>query len=257
MKTHSPHPSKVCRRHSVLFSGTSGGGRISGHYGRCADHRQVQILWANDFPRLISISITMFRIRIMVKKTLFSLMPLPPKFWLSSFLTRVIGWIRPLLKHFIWGSVRIRVSFVTRPQCFGLSMPASLRSRTSPSELHELYEKEKPGRIQLLQRFLASLKWSMMSVCIGSILGKYYTDRNQAWGCGKLCRLCPLFGWCGNRGALEEQDGKIREASVRKMKVFGSIYWPSSLTAEDMLVRPVSMWKTRLMPFILLWWMRW
>lgn len=42
---------------------------------------------------------------------------------------------------------------------------------------HELYEKEKPGRIQLLQRFLASFQMEYDNrVCIGSIMGKYYTE---------------------------------------------------------------------------------
>ena len=34
MKIPFPDPAKVCGRHTVLFSETSGGGRISGHYGR-------------------------------------------------------------------------------------------------------------------------------------------------------------------------------------------------------------------------------
>ena len=46
----------------------------------------------------------------------------------------------------------------------------------NPSEIaQELYENEKPGRIQLLQHFLASFRMEFDdSVCIGSILGKDY-----------------------------------------------------------------------------------
>ena len=42
---------------------------------------------------------------------------------------------------------------------------------------HELYEREKPGRIQLLQKFLASFKMEFDDrVCIGNIRGQYYEE---------------------------------------------------------------------------------
>ncbi len=42
---------------------------------------------------------------------------------------------------------------------------------------HELYEREKPGRIQLLQKFLASFRMEFGDrVCIGSIRGADYAD---------------------------------------------------------------------------------
>ena len=42
---------------------------------------------------------------------------------------------------------------------------------------HELYEREKPGRIQLLQRFLASFRMEFEDrVCIGSICEKFYQE---------------------------------------------------------------------------------
>ena len=42
---------------------------------------------------------------------------------------------------------------------------------------HELYEREKPGRIQLLQKFLASFKMEFDDrVCIGNIRGQYYDE---------------------------------------------------------------------------------
>jgi len=48
----------------------------------------------------------------------------------------------------------------------------------SPSRTaHELYEKEKPGRIQLLQRFLASFRMEHGNrVCIGSITDDFYEE---------------------------------------------------------------------------------
>ena len=42
---------------------------------------------------------------------------------------------------------------------------------------HELYEKEKPGRIQLLQKFLSSFQMEFEGrVCIGNIRGHYYDE---------------------------------------------------------------------------------
>jgi phosphoesterase RecJ-like protein len=50
----------------------------------------------------------------------------------------------------------------------------------SPSQAaHELYECEKPGRIQLLQRFLASFRMEHGDrVCIGSITDDFYNETN-------------------------------------------------------------------------------
>lgn len=52
------------------------------------------------------------------------------------------------------------------------------QSGAKPSEIaHELYQKEKPGRIQLLQRFLASFRLEFDdSVCIGSLKEDDYSD---------------------------------------------------------------------------------
>lgn len=42
---------------------------------------------------------------------------------------------------------------------------------------HELYEREKPGKIQLLQKFLASFRMEFNNrVCIGNIQGEFYED---------------------------------------------------------------------------------
>ena len=42
---------------------------------------------------------------------------------------------------------------------------------------HELYEREKPGRIQLLQKFLASFKMELDNrVCIGNVRQKFYDE---------------------------------------------------------------------------------
>lgn len=50
----------------------------------------------------------------------------------------------------------------------------------SPSSVaHELYEREKPGRIQLLQRFLASFRMEFNDrVCIGTLRDRYYEETN-------------------------------------------------------------------------------
>ena len=47
------------------------------------------------------------------------------------------------------------------------------------SVAHELYEREKPGRVQLLQRFLASFKMEHNDrVCIGTLRDSYYKETN-------------------------------------------------------------------------------
>jgi phosphoesterase RecJ-like protein len=47
------------------------------------------------------------------------------------------------------------------------------------SVAHELYEREKPGRIQLLQRFLASFRMEHDErVCIGTLRDSYYKETN-------------------------------------------------------------------------------
>ena len=47
------------------------------------------------------------------------------------------------------------------------------------SVAHELYEREKPGRVQLLQRFLASFRMELDErVCIGTLRDSYYKETN-------------------------------------------------------------------------------
>jgi phosphoesterase RecJ-like protein len=47
------------------------------------------------------------------------------------------------------------------------------------SVAHELYEREKPGRVQLLQRFLASFRMEHNErVCIGTLRDSYYNETN-------------------------------------------------------------------------------
>ena len=47
------------------------------------------------------------------------------------------------------------------------------------SVAHELYEREKPGRVQLLQRFLASFRMEHDErVCIGTLRDSYYKETN-------------------------------------------------------------------------------
>jgi phosphoesterase RecJ-like protein len=47
------------------------------------------------------------------------------------------------------------------------------------SVAHELYEREKPGRVQLLQRFLASFRMEHGErVCIGTLRDSYYKETN-------------------------------------------------------------------------------
>ena len=71
--------------------------------------------------------------------------------------------------QFCYSATNASVFEVCRMLCEAGACPSAIA--------HELYQREKPGRIQLLQRFLASFKMEFDNrVCIGSILDKYYTE---------------------------------------------------------------------------------
>ncbi len=71
--------------------------------------------------------------------------------------------------QFCYGGTNASVFEVCRRLC---------ESGANPSRVaHELYECEKPGRVQLLQRFLASFKMEHGDcVCIGTIRDSYYRE---------------------------------------------------------------------------------
>ncbi len=83
----------------------------------------------------------------------------------------------------------------------------------SPSGIaHELYEKEKPGRIQLLQRFLASFKMEFDDrVCIGSILGNHYNETGtKPEDAENFVDYARSLDGVEIGVLLEERDGKIK-----------------------------------------------
>ena len=83
----------------------------------------------------------------------------------------------------------------------------------SPSGIaHELYEKEKPGRIQLLQRFLASFRMEFDNrVCIGSILGKNYSETGtKPEDAENFVDYARSLDGVEIGVLLEERDGKIK-----------------------------------------------
>jgi phosphoesterase RecJ-like protein len=93
----------------------------------------------------------------------------------------------------------------------------------SPSGIaHELYEKEKPGRIQLLQRFLASFKMEYDDrVCIGSILDKYYTETGtKPEDAENFVDYARSLDGVEIGVLLEERDGKIKGSFRAKDESF-------------------------------------
>jgi len=71
--------------------------------------------------------------------------------------------------QFCYSATNAAVFEVCRMLCEAGANPSAIAQ--------ELYEKEKPGRIQLLQRFLASFRMEFdHSVCIGSIKGQDYEE---------------------------------------------------------------------------------
>ncbi|MBT7406065.1 MAG: bifunctional oligoribonuclease/PAP phosphatase NrnA [Opitutae bacterium] len=73
--------------------------------------------------------------------------------------------------QFCYGGTNASVFEVCRRLCEYGASPSSVA--------HELYEREKPGRIQLLQKFLASFRMEYNDrVCIGTIRDSYYEETN-------------------------------------------------------------------------------
>jgi len=71
--------------------------------------------------------------------------------------------------QFCYSGTNASVFEVCRRLCEAGANPSSVA--------HELYEREKPGRIQLLQKFLASFRMEFGDrVCIGSIRDSHYTE---------------------------------------------------------------------------------
>ena len=71
--------------------------------------------------------------------------------------------------QFCYSGTNASVFEVCRRLCEAGANPSSVA--------HELYEREKPGRIQLLQKFLASFRMEHENrVCIGSIRESYYEE---------------------------------------------------------------------------------
>jgi len=71
--------------------------------------------------------------------------------------------------QFCYSGTNASVFEVCRRLCEAGANPSSVA--------HELYEREKPGRIQLLQKFLASFRMEFGDrVCIGSIRESYYEE---------------------------------------------------------------------------------
>ena len=71
--------------------------------------------------------------------------------------------------QFCYSGTNATVFEVCRRLCEAGANPSSVA--------HELYEREKPGRIQLLQKFLASFRMEFGDrVCIGSIRDSHYTE---------------------------------------------------------------------------------
>ena len=77
---------------------------------------------------------------------------------------------------------------------------------------HELYEREKPGRVQLLQRFLASFQMEHDDrVCIGTLRDSYYKETNTQPEDGESFVDCARSMEGVEIGALlEERSGKIK-----------------------------------------------
>ena len=77
---------------------------------------------------------------------------------------------------------------------------------------HELYEREKPGRVQLLQRFLASFQMEHDDrVCIGTLRDSYYKETNtQPEDAESFVDYARSMEGVEIGALLEERSGKIK-----------------------------------------------
>ncbi len=77
---------------------------------------------------------------------------------------------------------------------------------------HELYEREKPGRVQLLQRFLASFRMEHDErVCIGTLQDSYYKETNtEPEDAENFVDYARSMEGVEIGALLEERNGKIK-----------------------------------------------
>ena len=77
---------------------------------------------------------------------------------------------------------------------------------------HELYEREKPGRVQLLQRFLASFRMEHDErVCIGTLRDSYYKETNtEPEDAESFVDYARSIEGVEIGALLEERNGKIK-----------------------------------------------
>ena len=77
---------------------------------------------------------------------------------------------------------------------------------------HELYEREKPGRVQLLQRFLASFRMEHDErVCIGTLRDSYYKETNtEPEDAESFVDYARSMEGVEIGALLEERNGKIK-----------------------------------------------
>ena len=93
----------------------------------------------------------------------------------------------------------------------------------SPSKVaHELYEREKPGRIQLLQMFLASFRMEFENrVCIGSLYDKFYKETGTTpEDAEDFVDYARCMEGVEIGGLIEERNGSLKGSFRAKDKKF-------------------------------------
>ena len=202
----------------------------------------------------------MFRIRIMVKKTLFSDASATGEILAKFFFDSGYQVDQTTAEALYLGICTDTGQFCYSATNASVLKYAGFFAKREPvlPELHTNFMKKKNPVVSSSCSFLASFKMEYDDrVCIGSILGKYYTETGtKPEDAENFVDYARSLDGVEIGVLLEERDGKIKGSFRAKDESFRVDLWPRSLTAAAMLVRPVSMWKTRLMPFIHLWWMR-
>ena len=106
--------------------------------------------------------------------------------------------------QFCYGGTNASVFEVCRRLCEYGASPAGVA--------YELYEREKPGRVQLLQRFLASFRMEHDGrVCIGTIRDSYYKETNtQPEDAESFVDYARSMEGVEIGALIEERNGKIK-----------------------------------------------
>ena len=139
--------------------------------------------------------------------------------------------------QFCYSGTNASVFEVCRRLCEAGANPSSVA--------HELYEREKPGRIQLLQKFLASFRMEFGDrVCIGSIRESYYAETGtSSEDTENFVDYSRSLDGVDIGSLLEDRNGQIKGSLRAKDSRFRVDLLAKKFSGEGTLALPGLIWK--------------